>query len=160
MNTADHTLSRTSTITLHGPLAHVFPLFGPVRESEWAPDWAPDFIGGPPAALAEHLVFVTPAHDPAESDYVWTLSQYAPEQSALEYTVFTPERLWWITIKCRAVAGGAATEATITYTYTGLTAPGHVRNAQALHAMYAHDLKDWERAINHYLATGAALAPH
>lgn len=34
-------ISRTSTITLNGPLGEVFPLFGPVREKEWAAGWEP-----------------------------------------------------------------------------------------------------------------------
>jgi hypothetical protein len=159
LRAAANPITRTSTITLHGPVAAVFPLFNPVREAEWAPEWAPRFVGGPPQVIAEHLVFITPAHGPDEPDYVWTLSKYAPEQTELEYTVFTPERVWWVTIHCRAL-DERITAAEITYTYCGLTDHGRARNAQALAAMFAHDLRDWQQAINHYLATGTPLAHH
>ena len=156
MSSSSDTIARTATLTLHGPLAEVFPLFGPVREAEWAAGWSPRFVGGAPAEIGEHLVFVTPAHGPGEPDYVWTLAQYAPERGFIEYSVFTPERVWWVTVRCRAA--GQNTTAEITYTYTALTPHGAARNAHALAAMFAHDLKDWERAINHYLATGTQLA--
>jgi hypothetical protein len=52
------------------------------------------------------------------------------------------------------------THAEITYTFAGLTERGNAINEKALQVMYAHDLKDWEKAINHYLLTGERLAHH
>jgi hypothetical protein len=85
------------------------------------------------------------------------VSKYAPDRALIEYTVFTPERLWTITIRCREGSLDQTTEAEITYAYTGLTALGNVINERALQSIYAHDLRDWEEAINHYLATGERL---
>ncbi|MBI1766917.1 MAG: hypothetical protein HYR67_00920, partial [Bacteroidetes bacterium] len=45
----------------------------------------------------------------------------------------------------------------ITYTYIGLNNEGNALNATALEKMYAHDLKDWEKAINYFLETGKVL---
>ena len=36
--------AQSFTIGLNGSVADVTPLFGPVREAEWAPDWSPRFI--------------------------------------------------------------------------------------------------------------------
>ncbi|MEW5818119.1 MAG: hypothetical protein AB1798_22360, partial [Spirochaetota bacterium] len=104
-----------------------------------------------------HMVFNTQAHHGQESDFTWTVSKYHPDQAFIEYTVFTPERLWWITIQCYGDIGGETTEAEITYTYTGLTERGNAINVKALETMYRRELKDWEEAINHYLATAERL---
>ena len=153
-------VSKTSTITLNASLERVFPLFGPIREIEWAEGWQPELVYGPAGSVAEHMVFKTQAHSHGEPDYVWTVSKYAPDQALIEYTVFTPERLWTITIQCWQAAAAPTTQAEITYTYTGLSEHGNVLNARALQAMYAHDLKDWEAAINFYLETGKRLTHH
>jgi hypothetical protein len=55
------------------------------------------------------------------------------------------------------VAQGSNTNATISYTYTGLTEKGNLKNEVALNDMFASELKDWEAAINHYLETGTQL---
>ena len=36
--------AQSFTIGLNGSVADVTPLFGPVREAEWAPGWSPRFI--------------------------------------------------------------------------------------------------------------------
>jgi hypothetical protein len=107
--------------------------------------------------VEEHMVFKTHSHHGHEPDSTWTVSKYCPDQALVEYTVFTPDRLWWILIQCRESIAGETTEAEITYTYTGLTEKGNAINERALEAMYRHDLKDWEEAINHYLETGERL---
>ena len=148
-------------ITLKGPLATVFPLFGPVREKEWAPGWEPQILFSTTNLVDEHMVFKSPAHlGHGEADYVWTLSKYEPDHGFLEYTIFTLERVWWITVVCREETPAQTTIAEITYTYTGLTDKDNAINEKALQQMYAHDLKDWEEAINHYLDTGENLAYH
>jgi hypothetical protein len=154
-------ISKTSVIALNGPLAAVFPLFGPIREKEWAPGWDPQILFSTTNLVDEHMVFKSPAHlGHGEPDYVWTLSKYRPEEGFLEYTVYSPERLWWITISCYEQTPDKRTSAEITYTYTGLTAKGNALNEKSLAMIYAHDLEDWEGAINHYLESGEKLENH
>jgi hypothetical protein len=150
-------ISRTSTITLNAPLERVFPLFGPVREKEWAAGWEPQVLYSTTDFVEEHMVFKTRSHHGQEPDSTWTVSKYHSDQAFIEYTVFAPERLWWITIQCREDIVGETTEAEITYTYTGLAEKGNAINERALKTMYRRDLKDWEEAINHYLETGERL---
>jgi len=148
-------ISRTSTITLNASLKEAFSLFGPIREREWAAGWDPQILYSTTDLVEEHMVFKTPSpHEHGEPDYTWTVSKYLPDQALIEYTVFTPERLWWITIQCREDIPNQTTKAAITYTYTGLTDKGNAINERALQRMYAHHLRDWEEAINHYLKTG------
>ena len=151
-------LSRTATIHLKGPLAEVFPLFGPIREKEWAAGWDPEIIYSSTGLVEEHMVFRTPSHHGHhEPDPIWTVSKYQPEGGLIEYMVFTTERLWWITVECEADLENQATKAEITYTYVGLTELGNMINQRALQVMFANDLQDWQDAINHYLATGEML---
>ncbi len=156
-------ITRTSAITLKAPIEKVFPLFNPVKEKEWADDWEPQFLTASmqDQDIQERMVFKTKSpHGHDEIDYIWTISKYLPDRSFIEYTVFTPERLWWITIQCSKVISNHLTNAEITYTYVGLTDKGNAINEKALQLMYAHDLKDWEKAINHYLITGEKLPHH
>ena len=47
--------TQSFTLRLHGTVAQALPLFGPVREAEWAPHWSPQFLhqpGGGQAAQA------------------------------------------------------------------------------------------------------------
>jgi len=150
-------ISRTSTITLNAPLKRVFPLFGPIREKEWAAGWEPQVLYSTTGSVEEYMVFKTRSHHGHEPDSTWTVSKYHPDQAFIEYTVFAPGRLWWITIRCREGIVGETTEAEITYTYTGLTEKGNAINERALETMYRRNLKDWEESINHYLETGERL---
>ncbi len=154
-------ISKTSTIALNAPIEEVFPLFGPIREREWAPGWDPQIIYSKSSLIEEHMVFKTPSHHGhGESDFIWTVSKYLPEQTLIEYTVITTERLWWITVQCAEDIPNQTTKAEITYTYTGLTEMGNAINERALELMFAHNLKDWEDAINHFLKTGEKQKHH
>jgi len=151
-------VSRTSTIILNAPLETVFPLFGPIKEMEWAHGWNPEIIYSETGDMEEHMVFKTRSYT-GEPDYTWIVSKYLPDDSLIEYTVFTLERIWYITIKSREKTA-ETTETEVTYTYTGLSKRGNKTNERALHLMYSNNLKDWEEAINHYLETGKRLTHH
>lgn len=151
-------LSRTCRIDLKGTLAEVFPLFGPIKEQEWAEGWHPHIVWPESEEVQEHMVFQTDSHaleDPAR--YTWVVSRYAPESAEIEYTVFAGDRIWWIAVHCHQDAGSATCSASITYTYLGLTEQGDHLNRLALDRMFQHDLKDWELQINHYLETGTQM---
>ncbi len=147
-------LQRAATIVVNAPIENAFPLFGPLREKEWAVGWEPSLILSKDPLVEEHMIFQTKGHE-GEGKYTWTITQYQPATYLIEYTVFTSERIWFIRVACEAVDN--KTNATISYTYTGLTNDGNKKNKLAIEKMYAHNLKDWEEAINHYLKTGQQL---
>ncbi len=151
-------ISRTSYIQLNGSLDKVFPLFGAIREKEWADGWDPRIVYSTTNLLEEHMVFQTTTEYPGEeADKTWVVSKYVPEQAYIEYTVFTSLRVYWITIQCRENPGTRTTRADVTYIFTGLTEPGNALIEKALESMFVYDLKDWEKAINYYLETGKIL---
>ncbi|MCX6071409.1 MAG: hypothetical protein NTU91_11225 [Chloroflexi bacterium] len=144
-------ISRTRAIVLRGMPDEVFPLFGPIREQEWAPGWAPTIIH-PSGVLAEaHMVFTARSHDADEAECTWTISTYDPEHGSIEYTVFAPGRLWTIAIRCHPGQADRTARAEVTYTYTGVTDRGRRLNEAALERMFHRDLKDWEEQINRTL---------
>ena len=151
-------VSRTSTIKLNETVARVFPLFGPLREREWAEGWAPRTVLPDSEEVQEHMVFQTESHDLHNpSTFTWIVSRYDPTQAFIEYTIFTDARIWWITIRCQQDERSTTTSATVTYTYLGLTEQANRLNQAALESMFRHDLRDWEKAVNYYLETRTQL---
>lgn len=148
-------ISRSATFTVHTAVENSFPLFGPIREKEWAASWNPEVIYSRHTEVEQHMIFKTKGNHEDEPEYLWVVTQYNPEAYIIEYTVSTASRVWFITVQCKS--NKTNTDVTVTYSYTGLNALGNQRNVEMLDRMFAHNLKDWERAINYYLRTGTIL---
>lgn len=148
-------ISQEETIQLNGVIDEVFPLFGPIKEMDWAPGWSPEILFTTTGEVEEHMIFKTKEKFEGEGDYIWVVSQFAPKQFFIEYTISTKERIWFVRVQCSAQEG--TTIAKVKYTYTGLTNQGNALNRIALGKMFERNLKDWEEAINHYLHTGEKL---
>ncbi len=71
----------------------------------------------------------------------------------IQYLVSTDNRFWTITVECVPGDTAMSTNATVTYAFTGLNLKGNALNESSLEKMYQHDLQDWAKAINNYLAT-------
>jgi hypothetical protein len=80
--------AQSFTIGLSGSVADVTPLFGPVREAEWAPDWSPRFIHPAQGVQREGVVFTTTSGD--GRDRLWLLTTYDLRNGRVEYVVITP----------------------------------------------------------------------
>lgn len=145
-------VQKSAMFTVNAPIEKSFPLFGPIREKEWAAGWEPQLIYSTNPEVEEHMIFKTSGKHHGENEYVWVVTQFKPKDFFVEYTVSTSNRIWFITVKCEAA--GKNTNVTVTYSYTGLNEQGNQLNKAALDRMYAHNLQDWEEAINYYLAKG------
>jgi hypothetical protein len=80
--------AQSFTIELNGSVGDVTPLFGPVREAEWAPEWSPHFIYPGQGVQREGVVFTTTSGD--GRDRLWLLTSYDLRNGRVEYVVFTP----------------------------------------------------------------------
>ncbi len=149
-------VTRTATISLRSGIDRVFPLFGAIKEKRWADGWNPVILYPASGDLEAGMVFVTEGSDADEPVYAWIVSAYQPQRHFVEYTVSTANRIWVITIRCGAPSA-LETEASVTYTFTGLNQLGNERNRSHIARMFAKNLVDWEEAINHYLSTGELL---
>jgi hypothetical protein len=145
-------IQKSASFVVNTSIEKPFPLFGPIREKEWAAGWEPQIIYSINPEVEEHMIFKTSSKHHGEEEYLWVLTQYNPKDYFIEYTISTSQRLWFISVRCRPK--GNNTSVTVTYNYTGLTTEGNQLNQLALDKMYAHNLKDWEEAINYYLAAG------
>jgi hypothetical protein len=144
--------TQSFTIVLNGSVADVTPLFGPVREAEWAPDWSPRFIHPVRGAQCEGVVFTTTGGH--GRDRLWLLTTYDVRNGRVEYVVITPA---FITneIKIRVVPDGEQhCRATITYRRSALNPDGNQEVAK-LDGNWAEEQRiHWETAINEALAKG------
>src|ERR1044071_380807 len=75
--------TQSFTIVLNGSVADVTPLFGPVREAEWAPDWSPRFIYPAQGVQREGAVFTTSTGH--GRDRLWLLTTYDLTNGRVEY---------------------------------------------------------------------------
>ena len=146
-------IEREASFMAQAPIDKVFPLFGPIREMEWAAGWEPEIIVG--ADLQLHTIFKTPSGFAEEPYYLWAITQCLVSDHKIEYTVSTANRIWFITVACEPVQD--KTKVTVRYRYTSLTPLGNRLNQLALKEMFAQNLSDWEEAMNYYLATGKRL---
>ena len=139
-------------IHLNAPVSEVTPLFGPVRETEWAPTWKPRFIHPPSGEQREGVVFTAPSADGRER--LWLLTAYDADQGRVEYVVVTPG-FTANEIKIRVVSDGEnRSSATITYRHSALGPAGNNEVAK-LDAHWAEQQRThWESAINGLLAKG------
>jgi hypothetical protein len=135
---------------LSGRVQDLAPLFGPVREKEWSPEWSPTFAHPSTPAQEEGVVFwtVTP-HGRA----LWTLTEYAPDEGRIGYVVVIPD--YALTdIKIRLVADGDAACVTVSYRRSALTAAanGYV-DEFAKH--FAAEGPHWQAAIARTIQAGS-----
>jgi hypothetical protein len=144
--------TQSFTIILNGSVSDITPLFGPVREVEWAPDWSPHFIYPAQGVQREGVVFTTTSSHGKER--LWLLTTYDVWNGWVEYVVVTPA-FTANEIKIRVVPDGEHhCKATITYRRSALAPEGNEEVAK-LDAHWAEEQRNhWETAINEALAKG------
>ena len=150
-NFKSENIEKTATILLNGNTDLTFPLFGAFEEREWSEGWNPVLIFPATEIIREGTTFITQGHGHGEGEFTWIVNRYNPDQLLIQYLVYTGHRHWTITIKCQAVSTHQ-TAATITYSFTGHDELGNTISRHLLDKMYSQQLKDWETAINTYLA--------
>ncbi len=144
--------TQSFTIILNGSVSEVTPLFGPVREAEWGPDWSPRFIHPVQGVQREGVVFTTSPGD--GRDRLWLLTTYDVRNGRVEYVVVTPA-FTANEIKIRVIPDREQhCKATITYRRSALTPEGN-EEVVKLNAHWAEEQRiHWETAINETLAKG------
>ena len=137
--------TQSFTIVLNGTVAEVTPLFGPVREAEWAPNWSPRFIQPAQGAQREGVVFTTTSDG---RDRLWLLTTYDLRNGRVEYVVMTPA-FTASEIKIRVLSDGERhSRATITYRRSALAPDGNTEVAKLDEHWAEQQRIHWETAIN------------
>src|SRR6185295_5931360 len=89
-------VQKTASFVANTTIEKAFPLFGPIRESEWTLGWEPKIIYSTHPEVEEHMVFKVEVKRPGENEYLWAITQYRPKEYFVEYTVSTALRIWFI----------------------------------------------------------------
>ena len=147
-----HQATESFTIVLKGSVTEVTPLFGPVREAEWAPSWKPRFIHSPEGGQHEGTVFRTIGSNGGER--LWLLAAYDEKAGRVEY-VFVVPGYTINEVKIRVLPDSERQcRATITYRHSALGPAGNEEVAK-LDSHWAEEQRvHWEKAINSVLAKG------
>jgi hypothetical protein len=112
----------TGHFEVPAPISQVFPLFDPINEVKWAPDFKVTPIYPLPFAVAQDSVFTT-LHGGART--TWVINLYDPLSYRIEYLLFAPGyQVRRISIECAAV-GADRTAVTVTYRVTGVSKDGN-----------------------------------
>jgi HSP20 family molecular chaperone IbpA len=136
---------RSFTIRLDAPVADTTPLFGPVREAEWAPGWTPQFAYPRGGGQIEGAVFTTTSNNQRR---IWMLTTYDEKQGRIDYVVVTPG-VTANEIKIRISPDGLNhSRATITYRHCSLAMEGNKEVEKLDEAWAEQQRSHWEVAIN------------
>jgi hypothetical protein len=148
-------ITHTATIQLDGSIDRIFPLFGPVREKEWAPGWDPQILFPAGKDVAEGMVFTVDEKEHGVA--YWIITRYDPAAHRIAYVNVLPGYLVnRIEIACRA-AGEKQTDVTVTYQHTALDHAGNRFVEQVDDAYYSKKMAHWQHAIDHLLQTGQRI---
>jgi hypothetical protein len=138
--------TQSFTISLKGSVVEVTPLFGPVREAEWAPSWTPRFLHPTNGGQTEGAVFTSVSSNGTER--LWLLTAYDVKEGRVEY-VFVAPGFTANQIKVRVVPDGdEQCKATVSYRHSALAPEGNAE-VEKLNVHWAEQQRaHWETAIN------------
>jgi hypothetical protein len=138
------TLTLTGRVAVSGGLDEIFPLFSPLGERLWVPGWDPELLHPAGAEWEEGMIFRT---EEERGPAVWVVSRLQREAHRVRYHRVEPGRyVACIEVVCRA-AGAGMTEATIAYTFVGLSDAGNRDIAAMSETEYVEKMARWERWI-------------
>jgi hypothetical protein len=144
--------SRSFTVELDAPPAVAFPLFGPVREAEWAPGWKPKFLHPATPAQAPGAVFLTEGE---HGTLTWLVSRYDEAAGEVAYEVLAPGyALTRITIRVAPAPTAGHSIATVGYRRAALS-PSANAYVEAFERHFESQGPHWQAAINSALAAKA-----
>jgi hypothetical protein len=133
--------------TVDRPVDRALPLFGAVRERDWAPDWSPDMIWPTPPVDREGMVFSV-AHGEKTALWVNTVLDLAARR--VQYVYVLPGIV--ATVITIALTGHESrTHVSVRYERTALAVEAnHIVEGMAAHDRAAGPV--WERQIRQYLS--------
>lgn len=140
-------IERTMTLSLEGSADDVFPLFGPLREREWDPEWDPSFIAPDDGqSCATGTVFST-----ADPDRVWVMTVYDPARRSVRYVMVQASVVTFEIAVDVSPAGPGASTADVMYRRTALSPEGETA-LEEFSRSWPSWAQQWEQAINALLA--------
>ncbi len=132
----------------------VFPLLCPVREAEWVPGWEYRLVYSKSGVAEMGCVFTTPNED--GSDSTWVTIEY--ERARRIGFLWVWPGMVAARLRFELEPVGGQTRLYARYQYTGLSEKGNAEVERYTEEWFAHKMKKFEAALNHYLRTGKMIA--
>ena len=140
--------------TIEGTPEVIFPLYCPVKETEWCEGWDPALVYSESGVAEPDCVFMT---RDGEVESAWFVTRHEPEVGVVEMVKHTP-RIAFVKLRIAlAPLTDKTTRATISYSYTALGSEGDRVLEAFTEESYRVSMQAWETAMNHYLTTGELL---
>ena len=145
--------SRTfhGTVRVALPVDEAFPLFSPLGEKAWVPEWEPELVHPPGEEWCEGQVFRT-VHDGQES--VWFVARLDRAGHEVVYhRVDIGLSATSVTVHCSA-SGPDAAVAKVDYRFVGLSGEGNSFVREQTQEAFDAKFARWEKWIAEALARG------
>ena len=146
------------TQTIKGTPEQVFPLLCPVRETDWIPGWATDWVISNSGFAEQNCIFQTPPRPGAGgAASIWVITRHDAEAFKVEMIKVTPTfTVGHLQISLSA-QGKTTTDVTIAYEFTSLGPLGDKYLERFTAQWYEKFMQVWEKQMNHYLETGELI---
>ena len=146
---------RTGIVRVLATPEHALPLFTPLGEKAWSPEWDPQMVYPGGGAGPERDQVFTISH-PHGGEAVWIVDAFDRDTHRIEYLYVLPQH-----VACRIAVqcdpdGPGATRARITYTMTGLSDAGNGIVEELTEEAFAKRMAHWEKLIAHRSTPGVA----
>jgi hypothetical protein len=135
-------VSRTfvGTLRVDDDVSKVFPLFSPLGEKSWVPNWNPELLYPPDTEWDQGLIFTT-------EGAVWVVAALDRATHTVSYYRVEPDRLVAnVRVSCRPERSNR-TEVEVSYTFVGLTVAGNEIIRAMSDAESTQKMANWEKWI-------------
>jgi hypothetical protein len=137
------------------PAQKIFPLLCPEREKEWLDGWDYEMVYSQSGLIEQDCIFQT-SHN-GHTPTTWMVTKYDLPGQSIEFFRLRPsECVVKINIDLDDMGNGTSCS-NIAYQYTAITP----QQAEFIHhhmeEFFNQSMQWWEKAINHFLATGEML---
>ncbi len=148
---------KSYTQTIRASPGRIFPLLCPVREAEWADGWVGRPVFAASGVAEENGVYAT-EHEGETAPTIWFITKRDPVAHETEFVYFLPGRQVVRLSLGIEKSGADSSKVHVTYIRTGISDEGNTMVTEALRTgAFEKMMKEWEDAMNHYLATGQLL---
>jgi hypothetical protein len=134
----------SGALSLPGAIDRVFPLFSPAGERDWVPGWDPEILWPPGVVWEEGMLFRTQEE---RGPAVWVVTRLDKASHAVTYhRVEAGRYVARVDVACRRL-GERQTEATVRYTFVGLSETGNEDIAAMNDGAYEAKMARWKAWI-------------
>lgn len=146
MTAATHrSIQLEGNFTISEPAEQVFPLFSPLGEKAWAPDWSPELIHPPDISWAEGLIFRTTGQ---AGDAIWIVTRLEAQVRRVTYhRVEGAHLVVRVDVRCQELADDV-TRVVVAYLFVSLSAEGDEIVAAMSREGYEEKMRQWKRWID------------